>query len=107
MDRKLELTQKELNKIKRDMKEIYDTELEKDNKRVNKQASKMEKNMKKYVRDYFFEENIPSDFEESSQEASSERVSNKNDTQPTKGLNVLIKAKKKIDQIAQVRCTPR
>ena len=102
-DKKLELTKKELNKIKRDMKEIYDNEVEKDNKRVNKQAGKMQKNMKKYVRDYFFDENIPSDFEDSSSESSLERTTSKNDKQISNGLNVLMNAKRKIDQIAQVR----
>ena len=84
------------------MKEIYNTEIEKDSKRVNKQAGNMEMNMKKYVRDYFFDENIPSDFEDSSRDASSEKVKPKSEKQQPNGLNALIKAKKKIDQIAQV-----
>ena len=101
-ERRLELTQKELNKMKNSLKEMYNTEVDKDFKRVHKQAYKIEKKMKKYVRDFFFDENIPSDFDNSSQDWNDERSTNKNEKEQSRGLNVLIKAQKKIDQLAHV-----
>ena len=50
----------------------------------------------------FFDENIPSDFDNSSQDWNDERSTNKNEKEQSRGLNVLIKAQKKIDQLAHV-----
>mmetsp|Transcript_19074 Transcript_19074/g.21962 ORF Transcript_19074/g.21962 Transcript_19074/m.21962 type:complete len:276 (+) Transcript_19074:550-1377(+) len=81
---------------------MFDEEKDRDTTRVRKQAGNVKKTMKKYVRDYFFDENVPSDSDISSYHSGSEKQSQaKPETFSKKGFSVLLKARRKIDQLAK------
>ena len=124
--KKLSLTNKELNKIKSDLRYLYNADLsynliEKSkigkslsmcietlsNCKISKQLKLIKEQMERvkmklhyFIRNYFFDENIPSDSDTSSYNNFSEKGSKRSRINKN-GLNMLMRANQKMDLCEQ------
>lgn len=77
--------------------------MNKNAKQMKKQAEWVQQKVRTYVRNYFFDENNPTDSDISSHHSDSEKSNSKHEKSSKNGLNMLMKATRKIDERAQAR----
>lgn len=77
--------------------------MNKNAKQMKKQAEWVQQKVRTYVRNYFFDENNPTDSDISSHHSDSEKSNSKHEKSSKSGLNMLMKATRKIDERAQAR----
>lgn len=126
--KKMQLSNKEINKIRSDLRYLYNADLSyhliektkigkalnlfiqkwrnakltKPLKVLKEQTETVKTKIQYFVRNHFFDENIPSDSDISSHHSVSEK-SSKHSKGHKNGLNLLMKARKKIDQCDQAK----